>query len=98
MIKIDAQIKGESEKLASDGKTPLFFAAGNKLLGIIAVADTMKEDSAEAIRQLRNMGIHVVMLTGDNKKTAKRIKMTFIQKSTRWARFVLSCINPPAKI
>ena len=73
MIKIDAQIKGESEKLASDGKTPLFFAAGNKLLGIIAVADTMKEDSAEAIRQLRNMGIHVVMLTGDNRQTAEAI-------------------------
>ena len=73
VIKIDAQIKGESEKLASDGKTPLFFAAGNKLLGIIAVADTMKEDSAEAIRQLRNMGIHVVMLTGDNRQTAEAI-------------------------
>ena len=73
MIKVDGQMKGESEKLASDGKTPLFFAAGNKLLGIIAVADTMKEDSAEAIRQLRNMGIHVVMLTGDNRQTAEAI-------------------------
>ena len=53
--------------------TPLFFGKGNELLGIIAVADTIKEDSPEAIRQLKNMGIHVVMLTGDNEATAKAI-------------------------
>ena len=62
-----------SDKLASEGKTPLFFGKGNELLGIIAVADTIKEDSPEAIRQLKNMGIHVVMLTGDNEATAKAI-------------------------
>lgn len=60
-------------KLASEGKTPLFFGKGDVLLGIIAVADTIKEDSPEAIRQLRNMGIHVVMLTGDNEVTAQAI-------------------------
>lgn len=62
-----------AEKFAAEGKTPLFFAKGTELLGIIAVADTIKEDSPEAIRQLRNMGIHVVMLTGDNEATAKAI-------------------------
>jgi len=62
-----------ADKLAAEGKTPLFFGKGDKLLGIIAVADTIKEDSPEAIRQLRNMGIHVVMLTGDNEATAKAI-------------------------
>ena len=62
-----------AEKIASEGKTPLFFGKGQELLGIIAVADTIKEDSPEAIRQLRNMGIHVVMLTGDNETTAKAI-------------------------
>uniref|UniRef100_UPI0040576929 heavy metal translocating P-type ATPase n=1 Tax=Agathobacter sp. TaxID=2021311 RepID=UPI0040576929 len=62
-----------AHKFASEGKTPLFFGKGGMLLGIIAVADTMKEDSAEAIKQLRNMGIHVVMLTGDNETTAKAI-------------------------
>ena len=62
-----------SDKFASEGKTPLFFGKGNELLGIIAVADTIKEDSPEAIRQLKNMGIHVVMLTGDNEATAKAI-------------------------
>ena len=72
-IRVSGQMKAESERLASDGKTPLFFAAGGKLLGIIAVADTMKEDSAQAIRELRNMGIHVVMLTGDNRQTAEAI-------------------------
>ncbi len=59
--------------LAGEGKTPLFFAKEDKLLGIIAVADVMKEDSKEAIEQLRNMGIHVVMLTGDNERTANAI-------------------------
>ena len=59
--------------LAEEGKTPLFFSKDGKLMGIIAVADTMKEDSAQAISELRNMGIHVVMLTGDNEKTASAI-------------------------
>ncbi len=62
-----------AEQLAKEGKTPLFFGKGNMLLGIIAVADTIKEDSPEAIRQLQNMGIHVVMLTGDNEMTANAI-------------------------
>jgi len=62
-----------ADKIASEGKTPLFFGKGDKVLGIIAVADTIKEDSPEAIRQLQNMGIHVVMLTGDNEATAKAI-------------------------
>lgn len=61
-------------KLSSEGKTPLFFAKNNKLIGIIAVADTVKEDSSEAINQLKNMGIHVVMLTGDNERTANAVK------------------------
>ncbi|MBQ6843750.1 MAG: heavy metal translocating P-type ATPase [Agathobacter sp.] len=62
-----------AEKYSSEGKTPLFFGKGKELLGIIAVADTIKEDSPEAIRQLQNMGIHVVMLTGDNETTANAI-------------------------
>ena len=62
-----------SEKLSEEGKTPLFFARDGKLCGIIAVADTIKEDSPEAIAQMRNMGIHVVMLTGDNQRTANAI-------------------------
>lgn len=62
-----------SEKISAEGKTPMFFGRGKELLGIIAVADTIKEDSSEAIRQLQNMGIHVVMLTGDNETTAKAI-------------------------
>lgn len=68
-----ADITALTEKLAAEGKTPLFFGKGDTLLGIIAVADTIKEDSPEAIRQLQNMGIHVVMLTGDNEATAKAI-------------------------
>ncbi|MBR4027172.1 MAG: heavy metal translocating P-type ATPase, partial [Lachnospiraceae bacterium] len=67
------KIKRLAEKVASEGKTPLFFGKEKTLLGMIAVADTMKEDSSEAIRQLQNMGIHVVMLTGDNELTAKAI-------------------------
>ena len=70
---ISEEIKVLAEKLASQGKTPLFFGKGDTLLGIIAVADTIKEDSPEAIRQLQNMGIHVVMLTGDNEATARAI-------------------------
>lgn len=62
-----------SEDLASRGKTPLFFAKGNELLGIIAVADVIKEESPKAISELKNMGIRVVMLTGDNEKTAAAI-------------------------
>ena len=63
----------QSERLAEDGKTPLFFAKDGKLIGIIAVADVIKEDSPKAVKELQNMGIHVVMLTGDNERTAKAI-------------------------
>ena len=62
-----------AEQLAEEGKTPLFFARGGKLLGVIAVADVLKPDSPQAIRALQNMGIRVVMLTGDNARTAKAI-------------------------
>ena len=62
-----------TERLAEEGKTPLYFAREGQLLGIIAVADPIKEDSAQAVRELQNMGIHVVMLTGDNQKTAEAI-------------------------
>lgn len=67
------EVHALSDRISKEGKTPLFFGKGNELLGIIAVADTIKEDSPEAIRQLQNMGIHVVMLTGDNELTAKAI-------------------------
>ena len=70
---VSDETKTRSEKLADEGKTPMFFEAEGKLLGIIAVADTIKEDSREAISQLKGMGIHVVMLTGDNEKTARAI-------------------------
>ncbi|MBR3003822.1 MAG: heavy metal translocating P-type ATPase [Lachnospiraceae bacterium] len=70
---VPADIHSAFLRLAEDGKTPLFFAKDKRLMGIIAVADTMKDDSAEAIRQLKNMGIHVVMLTGDNEQTAKAV-------------------------
>ena len=70
---VPAAMKTQSEELSLQGKTPLFFARDDKLLGIIAVADTMKEDSAQAIKELQNMGIHVVMLTGDNQRTAEAI-------------------------
>ena len=66
-------LRKKAEQLAGEGKTPLIFGREGKLLGIIAVADVMKPDSAEAIRELRNMGIHVVMLTGDNPQTAQAI-------------------------
>ncbi len=72
-VAVSETVKKKSEALAEDGKTPLFFAKNQELLGIIAVADVVKEDSPEAIRQLRNMGIRVVMLTGDNERTAKAI-------------------------
>ncbi|MGN0334780.1 MAG: heavy metal translocating P-type ATPase [Lachnospiraceae bacterium] len=70
---IPENMKQRSMGLSEAGRTPLFFAADEKLLGIIAVADTMKPDSPQAVRELQNMGIHVVMLTGDNERTAKAI-------------------------
>ena len=72
-VTIPNGIKTSAEQLSSEGKTPLFFARGNTLLGIIAVADVIKEDSPQAIRELRNMGIKVIMLTGDNERTANAI-------------------------
>ena len=72
-IKIDNEITKIAENLAENGKTPLLFGIENKLLGIIAVADTIKEDSPKAIKELQNMGIKVIMLTGDNEKTANAI-------------------------
>ena len=66
-------VRRQSERLAEDGKTPLFFAKDGKLIGIIAVADIIKEDSPQAVRELQGMGIQVVMLTGDNERTAKAI-------------------------
>ena len=70
---ISEEMKKRSEVLAEEGKTPLFFAKDEKLAGIIAVADVMKEESRQAVKELQNMGIHVVMLTGDNERTAKAI-------------------------
>ena len=72
-LTLPAALAQQAEKLASEGKTPLFFGGAGRLLGVIAVADTIKEDSPEAIRQLQNMGIRVVMLTGDNQRTADAI-------------------------
>ena len=72
-VKISADISERADKLSIEGKTPLFFAKDSELMGIIAVADTIKEDSAEAIDQLKSMGIHVVMITGDNFRTAEAI-------------------------
>ena len=72
-IPVPAKMKEKSEQLSEEGKTPLFFARDGALCGIIAVADTIKEDSPQAIAEMRNMGIHVVMLTGDNERTAKAI-------------------------
>lgn len=68
-----SSVKNDIERLSNDGKTPLLFAKDEKLIGVIAVADTIKKDSPEAIKQLKNMGIKVVMLTGDNKRTADAI-------------------------
>ncbi len=70
---ISPEIRSQSEQLSEQGKTPLFFAAGQKLLGIIAVADVIREDSRSAVKELQNMGIEVVMLTGDNERTARAI-------------------------
>lgn len=70
---VGGAVRKQAESLAEQGKTPLFFAKDGKLLGIIAVADVIKEDSPQAVKELQNMGIHVVMLTGDNERTAKAI-------------------------
>ena len=72
-VEIPAALKKKADQLAGEGKTPLFFAREGRLLGLIAVADTIKEESPEAIRQLKNMGIKVVMLTGDNERTAQAV-------------------------
>lgn len=72
-LTVPKQLQEAAENLAQAGKTPLFFAQGKQLLGIIAVADVIKEDSPQAIQELRNMGIQVVMLTGDNERTAQTI-------------------------
>lgn len=72
-LAVSEAMKAKAEMLSGEGKTPLLFARDSKLCGIIAVADTIKEDSPQAIAQMRNMGIHVVMLTGDNQRTAKAI-------------------------
>lgn len=73
LIGISNDILSKADKLSEEGKTPLFFMFDNKLLGIIAVADVIKEESPQAIKQLQNMGIKVVMLTGDNERTAKAV-------------------------
>ena len=76
-VKVSDELRKKAEDLAAKGKTPLFFArkkhAGTQLLGVIAVADTIKEDSRKAIQELKNMGIHVIMITGDNERTAAAI-------------------------
>ena len=72
-VSVDGDMQKKAEKLAEAGKTPLFFGNEDRLLGVIAVADVIKEDSPQAIKELQNMGIHVVMLTGDNERTAKAI-------------------------
>ena len=72
-IPVPDEIKTQSDKLSKEGKTPLFFSYDGEFLGIIAVADTIKEDSPKAIKEMQNMGLHVVMLTGDNEVTAKAI-------------------------
>lgn len=72
-VEVSDDMRAKAVKFSKEGKTPLFFAADDRLCGIIAVADTIKEDSPEAVRQLKNMGIRVVMLTGDNEQTANAI-------------------------
>ena len=72
-VTISEEIGRKAEQLAEEGKTPLFFAKDDHLIGIIAVADVIKEDSPRAIQELKNLGIHVVMLTGDNERTANAI-------------------------
>ena len=73
LVKVSDDLRTKFVEFSKEGKTPLFFAADDRLCGIIAVADTIKEDSPEAVRQLKNMGIRVVMLTGDNEQTANAI-------------------------
>jgi Cu2+-exporting ATPase len=73
VVSVPEEIKRKAEQLAEEGKTPLFFSKNEKLIGIIAVADVIKEDSPRAVKELQNMGIRVVMLTGDNERTAKAI-------------------------
>lgn len=72
-VKVSDDMRAKAVEFSKEGKTPLFFAADDRLCGIIAVADTIKEDSPEAVRQLKNMGIRVIMLTGDNEQTANAI-------------------------
>jgi len=72
-VKIPDALMRQAEALAQQGKTPLLFAENDRLLGVIAVADTIKEDSPQAVKELQNMGVRVVMLTGDNERTAKAI-------------------------
>ena len=73
LMSISDEMKRKAETLAEAGKTPLFFGRNGKFIGVIAVADVIKEDSPQAVRELQNMGIRVVMLTGDNERTAKAI-------------------------
>ncbi len=70
---VTPEMKAQSERLAEEGKTPLFFSMDSRMIGIIAVADTIKEDSPQAVKELKDMGIHVVMLTGDNERTARAV-------------------------
>ena len=70
---VSENVEAEARKLADQGKTPLFFARNGRFLGMIAVADVIKEDSPQAVQELQNMGIRVVMLTGDNEQTARAI-------------------------
>lgn len=70
---VTREIREKAEKLAEQGKTPLYFAKNGEMLGLIAVADVIKADSPQAVKELQNMGIHVVMLTGDNERTARAI-------------------------
>lgn len=72
-VPVPEELTKQADQLSGEGKTPLYFACDGDFLGIIAVADVMKEDSKEAIQELKNMGIHVVMLTGDNERTANAI-------------------------
>ena len=72
-VPVSDEMRNRADQLSEEGKTPLFFAGGQTLCGIIAVADVIREDSPEAVRQLQRMGIHVVMLTGDNERTARAI-------------------------
>ena len=72
-VEVPDELRACADRLSGEGKTPLFFARGGRMCGIIAVADTVKEDSAQAISELRGMGVRVVMLTGDNERTAKAV-------------------------